>query len=190
VAAVVTGILLWNPFDKEAAGDGFTASPPPSSSAPALFSAWSGVWTGTGPGNPDADGQQHPRTKSFTVTLTLHTAEVGELAGKQVSNIKEVGTGSEVGCTEALELRSVRGTTATFVAATSHPTNRFDTSLQCESGHLYVVQLTAADTIKLGDEGSQSAGAPRPCTATAARPDRDHRGVARLQQGLRIRLSG
>jgi hypothetical protein len=84
----------------------------------------------------------------------------------------------------------VRGTTATFVAATSHPTNRFDTSLQCESGHLYVVQLTAADTIDLGDEGSQSAGAPRPCTATAARPDRDHRGVARLQKGLRVRLSG
>ncbi|MGW3141316.1 hypothetical protein [Streptomyces sp. NPDC001139] len=94
------------------------------------------------------------------MTLTLHTAEVGELAGKQVSNIKEVGTGREVGCTEALEVRSVRGTTATFVAATSHPTNRSDTSLQCESGHLYVVQLTAADTISLGDEGSQSAGAP------------------------------
>ncbi|MFE1293928.1 protein kinase [Streptomyces sp. NPDC058731] len=160
VAAVVTGILLWNPFDKKVAGDGSTASPPPSSSAPALSSAWSGVWTGTGPGNPNADGQQHPRTKSFTVTLTLHTAKVGELAGKQVSNIKEAGTGREVGCTEALELRSVRGTTATFVAATSHPTNRLDTSLQCESGHLYVVQMTAADTINLGDEGSQSAGAP------------------------------
>ncbi|MER5510531.1 protein kinase [Streptomyces sp. NPDC002766] len=160
VAALVTGVLLWNPFDKEAAGEGSTASPTPSSSAPALSAAWAGVWTGTGPGNPDADGQQHPRTESFTVTLTLHTAEVGELAGKQVSNIKEAGTGREVGCTEALELRSVRGTTATFVAATSHPTNRSDTSLQCESGHLYVVQLTAADTISLGDEGSQSAGAP------------------------------
>ncbi|MEV6613151.1 protein kinase [Streptomyces sp. NPDC051051] len=160
VAALVTGVLLWNPFGKEAAGEGSTVSPPPSSSAPALSAAWAGVWTGTGPGNPDADGQQHPRTESFTVTLTLHTAEVGELAGKQVSNIKEAGTGREVGCTEALELRSVRGTTATFVAATSHATNRSDTSLQCESGHLYVVQLTAADTISLGDEGSQSAGAP------------------------------
>ncbi|MFE0523268.1 protein kinase [Streptomyces sp. NPDC058954] len=160
VAAVATGVLLWNPFDKKATGERSTASPTPSSSAPALSAAWAGVWTGTGPGNPDADGQQHPRTASFTVTLTLHTAEVGELAGKQVSNIKEAGTGREVGCTEALELRSVRGTTATFVAATSHPTNRSDTSLQCESDHLYVVQLTAADTISLGDEGSQSAGAP------------------------------
>ncbi|GGY10780.1 serine/threonine-protein kinase [Streptomyces anandii] len=160
VAALVTGVLLWNPFGKEAAGDSSTASPMSSSSAPALSAAWAGVWTGTGPGNPDADGQQHPRTESFTVTLTLHNADTGELAGKQVSNIKEAGTGREVGCTEALELRSVRGTTATFVAATSHPTNRSDTSLQCESGHLYVVQLTAADTISLGDEGSQSAGAP------------------------------
>ncbi|MEU8472573.1 serine/threonine-protein kinase [Streptomyces sp. NPDC029006] len=160
VAALVTGGLLWNPFGREAAGEGSTASPTPSSSAPALSAAWAGVWTGTGPGNPDADGQQHPRTESFTVALTLHTAEVGELAGKQISNIKEVGTGREVGCTEALELRSVRGTTATFVAATSHATNRSDTSLQCESGHLYVAQLTAADTISLGDEGSQSAGAP------------------------------
>ncbi|MFJ9909453.1 protein kinase [Streptomyces sp. NPDC101152] len=159
-AALVTGVLLWHPFGKEAAGEGSTASPTTSSSAPALSAAWAGVWTGTGPGNPDADGQQHPRTASFTVTLTLHTAQVGELAGKQVSNIKEVGTGREVGCTEALELRSVRGTTAAFVAATSHATNRSDTSLQCESGHLYVVQLTAADTISLGDEGSQSAGAP------------------------------
>ncbi|WP_069766987.1 serine/threonine-protein kinase [Streptomyces sp. LUP30] len=160
VAALVTGVLLGNPFGKETAGEGSTASPAPSSSAPALSAAWAGVWTGTGPGNPDADGQQHPRTASFTVTLTLHTAEAGELAGKQVSNIKEAGTGREVGCTEALELRSVRGTTATFVAAASHATNRSDTSLQCESGHLYVVQLTAADTISLGDEGSQSAGAP------------------------------
>ncbi|MCQ9183653.1 serine/threonine protein kinase [Streptomyces sp. IBSBF 2953] len=160
VAALVTGVLLGNPFGKESTGDGSTASPAPSSSAPALSAAWAGVWTGTGPGNPDADGRQHPRTESFTVTLTLHTAAVGELAGKQVSNIKEVGTGREVGCTEALELRSVRGTTATFVAATGHATNRSDTSLQCESGHLYVVQLTAAGTISLGDEGSQSAGAP------------------------------
>ncbi|MCQ9131866.1 serine/threonine-protein kinase [Streptomyces hilarionis] len=160
VAALVTGVVLWNPFGKETVDDGSTSSPTPSSSAPALSAAWAGVWTGTGPGNPDADGQQHPRTESFTVTLTLHTAEVGELAGKQVSNIEEAGTGREVGCTEALELRSVRGTTATFLAATSHATNRSDTSLQCESGHLYVVQLTAADTISLGEEGSQSAGAP------------------------------
>jgi hypothetical protein len=156
----VTGVLLWNPFGKEVAGEGSTPSPTPSSSARALSAAWAGVWTGTGPGNPDADGHQHPRTESFTVTLTLHTAEAGELAGKQVSNIKEAGTDREVGCTEALELRSVRGKTATFVAATTHPTNRLDTSLQCENGHLHVVQLTDADTISLGDEGSQSAGVP------------------------------
>ncbi|WNM33618.1 hypothetical protein RKE30_26125 [Streptomyces sp. Li-HN-5-11] len=61
---------------------------------------------------------------------------------------------------EALELRAVCGTTATFMAVTSHPTDRSDTSLHCETGHLYVVQLATADTIRLGDEGSRSAGAP------------------------------
>ncbi|WP_159049002.1 serine/threonine-protein kinase [Streptomyces sp. NRRL B-3648] len=161
VAAVTTGILLMHPFDTTAHGDGTPSSRPlPSASAPALSAKWAGVWTGTGPGTPQADGQLHPRTDSFKVTLTLHTAAVGELAGKQVSNITEVGTGREVGCTEALTLRAVRGTTATFEAATSHPTDRSDTSLQCETGHLYVVQLTDADTITLGEEGAQSAGAP------------------------------
>ncbi|MFF1407720.1 serine/threonine-protein kinase [Streptomyces sp. NPDC058294] len=161
VATVATGILLLHPFDTAARGDGTPSSRPlPSASAPSLSAKWAGVWTGTGPGTPHADGQLHPRTNSFKVTLTLHTAAVGELAGKQVSNITEVGTGREVGCTEALALRAVRGTTATFEAVTSHPTDRSDTSLQCETGHLYVVQLTDADTITLGEEGAQSAGAP------------------------------
>ncbi|MFJ4525627.1 serine/threonine-protein kinase [Streptomyces sp. NPDC088810] len=161
VVAVATVILLLHPFDTAARGDGTPSSRPlPSASAPALSAKWAGVWTGTGPGTPHADGQLHPRTNSFKVTLTLHTAAVGELAGKQVSNITEVGTGREVGCTEALALRAVRGTTATFEAVTSHPTDRSDTSLQCETGHLYVVQLTDADTITLGEEGAQSAGAP------------------------------
>jgi hypothetical protein len=163
VAVVAAGILLMRPFDTDSHGDGrptdgITTSSAPA--APALSVKWAGVWTGTGPGTPHADGRLHPRTDSFKVTLTLHTAAVGELAGKQVSNISEVGTGREVGCTEALELRAVRGTTATFTAVTSHPTDRSDTSLQCETGHVYVVQLTNADTISLGDEGSQSAGAP------------------------------
>ncbi|MGW4568440.1 protein kinase domain-containing protein [Streptomyces sp. NPDC004561] len=162
VAAVATGILLLHPFDVAARSDGTTSSPSlPDASAPALSAQWAGVWTGTGPGTPNADGQLHPRTDSFRVTLTLHTAAVGELAGKQVSNITEVGTGREVGCTEALALRAVRGTTATFEAVTSHPTDRADTSLQCDTRHLYVVQLTDADTITLGEEGAQSAGAPQ-----------------------------
>ncbi|WP_159403781.1 serine/threonine-protein kinase [Streptomyces sp. NRRL S-646] len=162
VTAAVTGILLLHPFAAGARGEGTTSSPPlPDVSAPALSAKWAGVWIGTGPGTPNADGRLHPRTDSFKVTLTLHTANVGELAGKQVSNITEAGTGREVGCTEALALRAVRGTTATFEAVTSHPTDRSDTSLQCDTRHLYVVQLTDADTITLGEEGTQSAGAPQ-----------------------------
>ncbi|MES9524714.1 serine/threonine-protein kinase [Streptomyces capoamus] len=161
LAVLATGILLLHPFGTDARGDGSPSSRPhPSASAPALPASWAGVWTGTGPGTPSADGTLHPRTDSFKVTLTLHTAAVGELAGKQVSNIDEAGTGREVGCTEALELRAVRGTTATFAAVTSHPTDRSDTSLRCETGHLYVVQLSGADTLTLGEEGAQSAGAP------------------------------
>lgn len=161
VAAVATGVLLLRPFDADARDDGTTPSPSLSGApAPALSAKWTGVWTGTGPGTPHADGRLHPRSNSFKVTLTLHTAAVGELAGKQVSNITEVGTGREVGCTEALELRAVRGTTATFQAVTSHPTDRSDTSLRCETGRLYVVRLADADTITLGEEGTQSAGAP------------------------------
>ncbi|KUN80973.1 hypothetical protein AQJ66_25200 [Streptomyces bungoensis] len=162
IAAVATGLLLSHPFDAAARSNGTASSSSlPSASAPALSAKWAGVWTGAGPGTPHADGQLHPRTNSFKVILTLHTAAVGELAGKQVSHVTEVGTGRDVGCTEALALRAVRGTTATFEAVTSHPTDRADTSLQCETHHLYVVQLTDAGTITLGEEGAQSAGAPQ-----------------------------
>jgi hypothetical protein len=129
-----------------------------------VATAWAGTWTGEGTGNPDADGQLQPRTSSFRVTLTLHTAARGELAGKQVSNVSEVGTGREVGCTEALEVREVHGSTATFEAVTSHPTDRSATGLSCPKGNVYVVRLTGDDTMTLGEEGAQAAGAPSALT--------------------------
>ncbi|MFJ9154374.1 protein kinase [Streptomyces sp. NPDC102270] len=166
VAALVVALL--HPFGGDGGGSQAGTSPKdsehtsPSTSATALTlpKKWAGVWSGTGPGNPRADGQLSPRTTSFKVTLTLHTATIGELAGKQVSNVTEAGTQREVGCTEALELRGVRGTTATFEAVTSHPTDRSASLLTCEKGHVYVVELTGNDTISLGEEGAQSAGAP------------------------------
>ncbi|MBL1086969.1 serine/threonine protein kinase [Streptomyces actinomycinicus] len=164
--AVVSLVAWWQPFlgrddhpDPDRKGGGHP-SPSTSETVRALPQKWAGVWTGTGPGNPRADGQLAPRTTSFKVTLTLHTASVGELAGKQVSNVTEAGTGREVGCTEALELRGVRGATATLEAVTSHPTDRSASLLSCEKGHVYVVELSADDTISLGEEGAQSAGAP------------------------------
>ncbi|MFF9624967.1 serine/threonine-protein kinase [Streptomyces griseosporeus] len=164
VAALVVSLL--DPFGgrsgqvgsgPQAIGSGV---PSGSATASALPARWLGVWTGSGPGNPRADGRLAPRTDAFEVTLTLHAAAVGELAGKQVSQVSEVGTGREVGCTEALELREVRGGTAVLEAVTSHPTDRSATLLTCEKGHVYVVRLTDDDTLSLGEEGAQSAGAP------------------------------
>jgi hypothetical protein len=160
VALATVGLLLLaDPFRSDDQGDG-KGDAPTTSPSPALSDVWAGVWTGKGTGNPDADGQLQPRTNSFEVTLTLHTAAPGEIAGKQVSNVREVGTGREVGCTEALQLRQVRGTTATFEAVTSHPTDRAASSLTCQKGSLYVVTMTDEDTLSLGDEGAQSAGTP------------------------------
>ncbi|GAA3074106.1 serine/threonine-protein kinase [Streptomyces glomeratus] len=165
-AVTVTMVALFAPFDgrDDRAGTdtkgGGRPTPSTSATVPTLLRKWTGVWTGTGPGNPHADGRLAPRTTSFKVTLTLHPAAVGELAGKQVSNVTEAGTQREVGCTEALELRGVRGATVTFQAVTSHPTDRSASALTCEKGHVYVVELSDDDTMTLGEEGAQSAGAP------------------------------
>jgi serine/threonine protein kinase len=165
-AVAVTLVALLHPFDGRGdragtdAKDGERPTSSTSVTVPTLPRQWTGVWTGIGPGNPRADGRLTPRTTSFKVTLTLRTAAVGELAGKQVSNVKEAGTQREVGCTEALELRGVRGATVTLKAVTSHPTDRAASLLTCEKGHVYVVELSNDDTMTLGEEGAQSAGAP------------------------------
>ncbi|WP_367326398.1 serine/threonine-protein kinase [Streptomyces sp. HUAS ZL42] len=139
--------------------DASGATPSPSPTAASLPTSWAGTWVGTGPGTPTADGIAQARTDRFAVTLTLHAALRGELAGKQVSKVTEVGTGRELGCTEALELREVRRTSMVFEAVTSHPTDR-SAALSCPEGNIYVVTMTDHDTLSLGDEGAQSAGAP------------------------------
>ncbi|MEV7523544.1 serine/threonine-protein kinase [Streptomyces sp. NPDC091371] len=144
-------------------GDG-SASPTPSASAPAsspasLPESWVGTWSGVGPGTPDADGISRARTGEFAVTVTLRAGVVGELVGGQVSDVKEVSTGRNLGCTEALELRQVSRTTAVFAAVTSHPTDRTAT-FDCPRGNLYVLTLDNPDRLTLASEGAQSAGAP------------------------------
>ncbi|MFJ2598617.1 hypothetical protein [Streptomyces erythrochromogenes] len=73
-----------------------------------LLASWVGTWSGTGPGTPDADGFTRVRTGAFSVTVALNAAAVGELVGRQVSDVKELVTGRNLGCTEALELRQIR----------------------------------------------------------------------------------
>ncbi|MFG2975441.1 serine/threonine-protein kinase [Streptomyces sp. NPDC048331] len=135
------------------------ASSAPPQSAGALPAAWVGTWSGVGPGTPEADGLSRARTGPFAVTVTLNGGSAGELVGRQVSDVKEISTGRNLGCTEALQLRQVRGNSAVFEAVTSHPSDRTSV-FECPRGNLYVLTMTEADRLTLESEGAQSAGAP------------------------------
>ncbi|MFJ6483774.1 serine/threonine-protein kinase [Streptomyces sp. NPDC091682] len=172
VAAAVA-LAVWLPGHRDGSdGSGRAPTPETSSPAPAtgpagaLPAAWAGTWSGAGPGTPDADGVSRARTGEFSVTVTLNGGAVGELVGRQVSDLKEVTTGQNLGCTEALRLKQVRGNSAVFEAATSHPTDRA-ALLECPRGNLYVLTMTNPDRLTLESEGAQSAGAP---AALARRP--------------------
>ncbi|MFD5880934.1 serine/threonine-protein kinase [Streptomyces yangpuensis] len=133
-------------------------------SGPAVLpAAWVGTWTGTGPGTPDADGVTRARAGAFLVTVTLNAGAVGEIVGRQVSDVKELVTGRNLGCTEALELRQIRQDSAVFAAVTSHPTDGSAT-FECPRGNLYVLTMTQSDRLTLEAEGAQSAGAPEALT--------------------------
>ncbi|MFD9359480.1 serine/threonine-protein kinase [Streptomyces sp. NPDC060031] len=159
-------ILPWDGDGDGAAKHGASPSPSPSersSSAPSLPPSWAGTWSGAGPGTPDADGISRARTGAFTVTVTLRSGAVGQVVGRQVSNVEEVSTGRNLGCTEALELRQITGNTAVLAAATSHPTDVAAT-FDCPRNNLYVVTLAEPDRLTLESEGAQSAGAPAALT--------------------------
>ncbi|MFD9366406.1 serine/threonine-protein kinase [Streptomyces sp. NPDC060020] len=168
VIAAVVALAFLLPRD----GDGDKAAPPatsptPSSSAPSASSSsgpslpasWVGTWSGVGPGTPEADGITRARAGEFSVTVTLHAAAVGELVGRQVSDLKELTTGRNLGCTEALQLRQIRQDSAVFEAVTSHPTDQSAT-FDCPKGNLYVLTMAEKDRLTLESEGAQSAGAP------------------------------
>ncbi|WP_371680958.1 serine/threonine-protein kinase [Streptomyces sp. NBC_01276] len=139
------------------------ASAAPSPSGSTLPAPWVGTWTGVGPGTPDADGITHARTRDFAVTVTFQAGAVGEVMGRQVSDVRELVGGRNLGCTEALELRGLRADTAVLAAVTSRPTDRTAT-FDCPKGNIYVVSLTAPDTLTIELEGAQSAGAPSTLT--------------------------
>ncbi|MCX4631948.1 serine/threonine-protein kinase [Streptomyces sp. NBC_01443] len=168
VLAVVVTLVIVLPGDD---GGGGRAAPPtasltpsvPPSAAAALPTSWVGTWSGVGPGTPDADGVTLARTGEFAVTVTLQAGAAGEIVGRQVSDVKEVAGGRNLGCTEALELRQIKGNTVVLAAATTHPTDRAAT-FDCPRGNLYVLTLEAPDRLTLQSEGAQSAGAPAALT--------------------------
>ncbi|MGW1773887.1 serine/threonine-protein kinase [Streptomyces sp. NPDC002104] len=165
VAAALVAKMPWKgDADGTGAGPGAgtgtgTGSASPSASSSAMPRAWAGTWTGTGPGTPDADGITRARTGAFSVTVTLNEGSVGDLVGRQVSSVKELVTGRDLGCTEALELRQTSGNRSVFAAATSHPTDPAAT-FDCPKGNLYVLTMAQPDRLTLETEGAQSAGAP------------------------------
>lgn len=97
VAAATLAVKLpWGGFGGTGGAGAGSATP----SASAMPRSWVGTWTGTGPGTPDADGISRARTGAFSVTVTLNGGAVGDLVGRQVSEVKETATGRNLGCTE------------------------------------------------------------------------------------------
>ncbi|MFI1455541.1 serine/threonine-protein kinase [Streptomyces roseus] len=171
IAVLASAVTLAIVLSKGDDDRGSAAAPPPSSSpssspvsaAGSLPQTWAGTWSGVGPGTPDADGITRARTGDFSVTVTLNAGAPGEIVGKQVSNVKEASSGRDLGCTEALKLQQIKGSTAVFAAVTSHPTDRA-ASFDCPQGNLYVLTMESADRLRLESEGAQSAGAPAALT--------------------------
>ncbi|MFE9454387.1 serine/threonine-protein kinase [Streptomyces sp. NPDC006739] len=140
-------------------------SPSPSNSSPstaadALPASWVGTWAGTGPGAVNAG------TREVSVTVTLHAAHRGDIVGRQISHVIDAGSGRDIGCTETLRLQETHGTSMVFEAATSTPTEP-STGLLCVRGNIYTLTKTGADTLALGDEGSQTAGSPSRLTRSS-----------------------
>lgn len=173
-AAVVAGVvataavvvaLAWPDSKAEGTDGGGRKSPAPSGSsspsptADALPASWVGTWKGTGPGSSSGDGVVNARTSKVSVTVTLHAADRGDVVGRQVSHVIEAGSGRDLGCTETLRLQETHGTSMVFEAATSTPTDP-STGVLCVRGNIYTLTKSGADTLRLGAEGGQTAGAP------------------------------
>ncbi|MFK0150506.1 hypothetical protein ACIQVK_00325 [Streptomyces sp. NPDC090493] len=167
VAAAVAVAVWWGGAGDGKATDGTSPSATPSPSAPssrpaaanALPASWVGTWQGTGPGSTAGDGVFSARTTKVSVTLTLHAAGRGDLVGRQVSHVTEAGSGGDIGCTETLRLQETHATSMVFQAVTSTPTDP-SLGVVCRSGNVYTLSKQGADTLALGDEGSQTAGSP------------------------------
>lgn len=164
VLVVAATLVIKMPWGGDGGGgEGGDGRGPATPSASALPQSWVGTWTGTGPGTPDADGVSRARTGEFSVTVTVNGGTVGELVGRQISQVTETATGRNLGCTEALQLRQTSGDRAVFEAVTTRPTDPAAT-FDCPKGSIYVLTLVEPDRLRLEVEGAQSAGAPEALT--------------------------
>ncbi|WUH94772.1 serine/threonine protein kinase [Streptomyces sp. NBC_00433] len=154
VAGAVVGVVLSQTGGSGGDGSGAKGSGGPSSpaAADALPAAWVGTWFGEGPGSL-AQGSD-----DIKVTLTLTGGKRGSTVGRQVSNVRVVGSGADAGCTEDLQLSATTGATMVFRAVTSTPSDP-DLGLACTTGRVYTLSMPDATHLRLGT-GSQAAGAP------------------------------
>ncbi|MGW3037186.1 serine/threonine-protein kinase [Streptomyces sp. NPDC001178] len=171
--AAVVAALSWPHGTDDGTGGGHTSAPtstaPSSSGATAtdaLPASWVGTWKGTGPGSASGDGVVNARTSKVSVTVTLHAASRGDIVGRQVSHVTDADSGQDIGCTETLRLRETHTSSMVFEAATSTPTDPSNAVL-CVRGNIYTLTKTGANTLSLGDEGSQTAGAPSRLTRSS-----------------------
>ncbi|MGW2725572.1 serine/threonine-protein kinase [Streptomyces sp. NPDC001492] len=171
--AAVVAALAWPHGTDDGTAGGHTStptSPAPSSSGAtatdALPASWVGTWKGTGPGSASGDGVVNARTNKVSVTVTLHAASRGDIVGRQVSHVTDADSGQDIGCTETLRLRETHTSSMVFEAATSTPTDPSNAVL-CVRGNIYTLTKTGANTLSLGDEGSQTAGAPSRLTRSS-----------------------
>lgn len=131
-----------------------------------LPASWVGTWKGTGPGSASGDGVVNARTNKVSVTVTLHATSRGDIVGRQVSHVTAADSGQDIGCTETLRLRETHMSSMVFEAATSTPTDPSNAAL-CMRGNIYTLTKTGTNTLSLGDEGSQTEGAPSRLTRSS-----------------------
>jgi serine/threonine protein kinase len=168
-ALTLAGLLAYNLLDSgsddagSSGGSGASTTPAdgPNADPNALPASWVGTWSGTGPGNPDGNYSMAEYTDNYRIALTLHAGSIGELVGRQVSNIHDQQTGENVGCTEDLVLKAVNAGSLQFAAKAPHPTDSTSSHV-CRPGKTY--ELSKPDATLDLLPGSQDLGAPTTLT--------------------------
>ncbi|MET8975798.1 serine/threonine-protein kinase [Streptomyces sp. NPDC004539] len=162
-AAAVTALLWPGGGGGAPNGDGRTSPPSSPSPSPSLPASWAGTWKGTAPGSTAGDNVLEAHTTGTTVTLTLHAAVRGDIAGRQVSHVTDARTGEDIGCTETLALREVHGRTMVFESVTSTATDP-SASVLCLRGNVYTLTESRTDTLSVKEDGFGTSGDPTSLT--------------------------
>lgn len=172
VAIGVVAAMVWAGGGDRTPDGGGRTSPPLSPSpardtaAAALPASWAGTWKGTAPGSTAGDGVLEAHTSGASMTLTLHAAARGDIAGRQVSHVTDARTGDDIGCTETLSLRETHGATMVFEAVTATATDS-SVPVLCMRGVVYTLTKTGPDTLAVKEDGFGTSGDPARLTRSS-----------------------